>query len=1858
MTTRYKYSPAIFLCLLLITVITTSVNAQEVQPKKGFHVGSGYSFSEIETINTTNGNLSLNIPLANLPPSHGNLGGSLNLFYNSKLYRTHVEEVLDASGQQALQNLLGAQVDKSSGGWDYSAGYYLKITNRNDGGYAYQCIIGDSFGSQRSVYIWKVEVVYPDGGAREFRPSGFNDFLNDGYFNVSPITPIGRILNVSVNQSFCNVIESQATLPLTYYSTDGSYSKLTLQANGDWTLSFADGGHVSNSNSNGQQQIFDRNNNFITLANFFVDDAPVRTITDNFGRQIRLEHITASGDDKIYAYGSNGEELITTIKWKQISVTRSYKTTGVTTGPVRGGTSTQTLHQNFKVVDQIILPVQSGGLAYTFGYNPGTTTPSSGWGEINLITLPTGAQASYLYEQDATMTPLANCRDVLDNSPATKTLSYQNSYDNATTTATEQWGYSIGNSASVVVHPDGGIVTQLYGDTTSNSKYAGLIESTTTPDGKTVENTWQFNYPKGSNTTANINAYIKTQYTSIRHSPGDATPYLTAIKDFNYDKNGNLTQAVEYDWVDYADVPRSIGRPTGIPNTAVVKRVTVNTYVNATPDATDTTTQNSFSYHEPSSQPLRNAIASTEVRPGLSDSPVESHSEFSYDNASTTGNVTLVRHWDSTKGNLPLSPANCLVNCNFVSTSNQYSSWLNGATGRLDVTIDANGNYSRFTYGYINNGLINDLYPTSVVTGDNAAGTSPLKRTSNTQYDFSTGLVTLSTDVDNNSSTKTTYDAFGRPTQVLEGIVNNDSTTALRKTTMTYSDIERRIITQSGLNTPSDGLLISVQHYDQLGRLRLARTLENGNISEAQDETKGIKVQTRYLYDTANQRSLEITSAPYRAATSSAATNEAGMAWRCSLFDNTGRLREVETFTGTALPAPLGNNTNSTGKILTNYDAQLVSVTDQAGKNRKSGIDALGRLVKVWEDPTPGGNNYETTYTYNALDNLIQTTQTGVPLGGSGSITQTRTFSYDSLKRLVLVTNPESGTMRYTYDPNGNLLTKTDARKWVTRYTYDALNRNKTVDYSNTLLSPDITRIYDNPIGSANGKGLLWKEYSNGSETAGTNVEYREIGNYDKLGRPLSVNQKAKFDSDIWTALHTTTQTYNSAGQVVGAVYPSNRTVNYGYDSAGRLTNFSGNLGGNTYTYATGLTYNARGQLQREQFGTATALYHRMYYNARGQMVQARLGTGSSGFDNEVPPTDMNGSAWTSWDRGALRWEYGSTNQNNGNVTRQEHLIPQGQPNLAYTVQLYNYDALNRLTSVVEKTGTQDGNGVKLDGAPLYTQAYLYDRWGNRRVDPNTTTQALGWPILKQYTVDATTNRLVAFNDANSSGKDLADRMKYDEAGNLIFDSWTDGTTGTPSAGKRTYDAENRMVKAVGPDGRSYSYAYDASGRRVRRIIYNGSAQEIWWQVYGVGGELVAEYKVPVVNNAPTLPPVLQKEYGYRNGQLLVVYDMTETGSQQWKWLVPDALGTPRMIVGASGRLTDDPTTSAVNEQLVRHDYLPFGEELFAGSGASPVRTTGNGYGTDKIRQKFVGYERDNETGLDFAQARYYSNVQGRFTSPDPLLSSGKQEDPQSWNRYSYVGNRPTIFIDPTGLAWGYFSGNGGNFYKWFDDEADIEKNGGTVVKANAANGFIYESWEGWVRLDLGQNKWTQYQTHEQAFYNQQEFPTAMGDMGHTLGLFMAAEGLAKAATGAGELARRLFQPSASEDLVHLTTAEAATQIQASGVLRGNIYAGPASNASASGWGVTLRTGLNPGDYEAIAIPAAGRSAFSQVVPTGPFTAWQRLMGTQYTARGTLDLSTGAFTRTGVNWNQVGWHAADAVVVSGAGFSIYQSVKK
>ena len=76
-----------------------------------------------------------------------------------------------------------------------------------------------------------------------------------------------------------------------------------------------------------------------------------------------------------------------------------------------------------------------------------------------------------------------------------------------------------------------------------------------------------------------------------------------------------------------------------------------------------------------------------------------------------------------------------------------------------------------------------------------------------------------------------------------------------------------------------------------------------------------------------------------------------------------------------------------------------------------------------------------------------------------------------------------------------------------------------------------------------------------------------------------------------------------------------------------------------------------------------------------------------------------------------------------------------------------------------------------------------------------------------------------------------------------------------------------------------------------------------------------------------------------------------------------------------------------------------------------------NTVGADTDAHHFGALDHDSETDTDHAQFRQYSNVQGRWHSPDPYYGSYDVSNPQSLNRYAYAMNNPLAFVDPLGLA-------------------------------------------------------------------------------------------------------------------------------------------------------------------------------------------------------------------------------------------------
>jgi RHS repeat-associated protein len=88
-----------------------------------------------------------------------------------------------------------------------------------------------------------------------------------------------------------------------------------------------------------------------------------------------------------------------------------------------------------------------------------------------------------------------------------------------------------------------------------------------------------------------------------------------------------------------------------------------------------------------------------------------------------------------------------------------------------------------------------------------------------------------------------------------------------------------------------------------------------------------------------------------------------------------------------------------------------------------------------------------------------------------------------------------------------------------------------------------------------------------------------------------------------------------------------------------------------------------------------------------------------------------------------------------------------------------------------------------------------------------------------------------------------------------------------------------------------------------------------------------------------------------------------------------------------------------VRDTTARHDFLPFGEEIFPSS-TNPDGNT----------KMFTGHERDQEAGLDYMLGRYFGTTIARFVTADSRLSLSPDA-----NLYSYVSNEPMKYYDPDG---------------------------------------------------------------------------------------------------------------------------------------------------------------------------------------------------------------------------------------------------
>jgi RHS repeat-associated protein len=263
------------------------------------------------------------------------------------------------------------------------------------------------------------------------------------------------------------------------------------------------------------------------------------------------------------------------------------------------------------------------------------------------------------------------------------------------------------------------------------------------------------------------------------------------------------------------------------------------------------------------------------------------------------------------------------------------------------------------------------------------------------------------------------------------------------------------------------------------------------------------------------------------------------------------------------------------------------------------------------------------------------------------------------------------------------------------------------------------------------------------------------------------------------------------------------------------------------------------------------------------------------------------------------------------------------------------------------------------NGSTAYAKwslAQNFDRYGNRLSEVLTAGSG------PSNSLSFATTPAPPANPPGGAYTNRPDSYSFDAAGNMLSDG----------VNTLTYDAENCLTSAG-----TAAYTCDFHGIRVKKAL-QGSTNT----VYVVsGGEDISEYDYTSGAPSPSSP---SREYIYFGNHLIATI---QSGSPTYHH--QDHL---------SVRVNTDASGNKIGEQ----GHYPYGELWYASNSTT----------------KFIysSYERDAESGNDYAIARYYINRYARFCTADPVM--GTPADPQSWNRYAYVRNDPANITDPSGKNW------------------------------------------------------------------------------------------------------------------------------------------------------------------------------------------------------------------------------------------------
>jgi RHS repeat-associated protein len=377
-----------------------------------------------------------------------------------------------------------------------------------------------------------------------------------------------------------------------------------------------------------------------------------------------------------------------------------------------------------------------------------------------------------------------------------------------------------------------------------------------------------------------------------------------------------------------------------------------------------------------------------------------------------------------------------------------------------------------------------------------------------------------------------------------------------------------------------------------------------------------------------------------------------------------------------------------------------------------------------------------------------------------------------------------------------------------------------------------------------------------------------------------------------------------------------------------------------------------------------------LYYDAPSGKFGFKVGNGTTGA-NVLSTDSVTAGQWyilTAWHDSVANTI--NLQVNNGSVS-----------SVSYSSGAMNTTFALSIGAHTNGTSALDG---RIDEVVIYKRiltaaerTWLYNNGAGRAYADLTASQA-SWQA-KTYTYSETIPHAVT---SLTTSTETLGAYEYDANGNMTC-RVEDGVTY-----KQEYNIENRISAihkmtgtcASGTIAESWFFAYDGDGVRVSTMHSSGGTPDTSTRYY-FGGAYETRGDGAIF-----------KYYSFSGQTIVNVYD-PQAANWTLSYLLTDHLGSVVAITDDSGTLT------------TQQRYLPFGgvREL---SGYSTTGRTDYTYTGQRTLDPGMG-------GLMDYKARFYSPYLNRFIQPDTLIPDPL--NPQAWNRFSYVANRPLNFNDPTG---------------------------------------------------------------------------------------------------------------------------------------------------------------------------------------------------------------------------------------------------